>query len=49
VGVTEGFGILAMASVCPILSVLAVGLIVTKNRKRVVRKSPKSSPEGGTT
>jgi hypothetical protein len=49
VGVTEGFGILAMASVCPILSVLTVGLIVTKNRKKVVWESLKSAPEGGTT
>ena len=48
VGVSEGFGILAMASVCPILSVLTVGLIVTKNRKKVVRESLKSAPEGGT-
>ena len=30
--VVEGFGILAMASVCPILSVLTVGLIVKKSR-----------------
>ena len=33
-GVVEGFGILAMASVCPILSVLLVGLRVTAKRKR---------------
>lgn len=32
-GVVEGFGILAMASVCPILSVLSVGLYVTSKRK----------------
>tara|TARA_B100001094_G_C17959811_1_gene684833 strand:- start:105 stop:911 length:807 start_codon:yes stop_codon:yes gene_type:complete len=32
-GVVEGFGILAMASVCPILSVLSVGLYVSKKRK----------------
>ena len=30
VGSIEGFGILSMASVCPILSVLIVGLFVTK-------------------
>lgn len=30
VGVTEGFGILAMASVCPILTVLAVGFRVSR-------------------
>jgi hypothetical protein len=33
VGVTEGFGILALASVYPILSVLIVGLVVTAKRK----------------
>ncbi len=33
VGVVEGFGILSMASVCPILSVLLVGLVVTRKRK----------------
>lgn len=33
-GVVEGFGILAMASVCPILSVLSVGLYVANNRKQ---------------
>ena len=32
-GVVEGFGILAMASVCPILSVLIVGLRVNAKRK----------------
>jgi hypothetical protein len=33
VGGIEGFGILALASVCPILSVLLVGLYVTGRRK----------------
>lgn len=33
VGVVEGFGILAMASVCPIVAVLTVGLLVTRQRK----------------
>ena len=33
VGSIEGFGILSMASVCPILSVLIVGLFVTKRRQ----------------
>ena len=33
VGSIEGFGILSMASVCPILSVLVVGLFVTKRRQ----------------
>ena len=30
-GVTDGFGVLALASVGPIISVLTVGLIVSKN------------------
>lgn len=33
VGVVEGFGILAMASIYPILTVLIVGLFVTRERK----------------
>ncbi|MDY6974169.1 MAG: DUF1538 domain-containing protein, partial [Thermodesulfobacteriota bacterium] len=33
VNVVEGFGILSMASVCPILSVLSVGLYVNRKRK----------------
>lgn len=33
-GVVEGFGILSMASVCPILAVLLVGLWVTRKRNR---------------
>jgi len=37
VGVTEGFGILALASVYPILSVLIVGLVVTGKRKAALR------------
>ncbi|MFH1138426.1 MAG: DUF1538 domain-containing protein [Pseudomonadota bacterium] len=32
-GVTEGFGVLAMASACPILTVLAVGLYVNRQRR----------------
>ncbi len=32
-GIVEGFGILSMASVCPILVVLIVGLFVNSNRK----------------
>jgi hypothetical protein len=32
-GSIEGFGILAMASVCPIMSVLIMGLIVNRKRK----------------
>jgi hypothetical protein len=37
--VVEGFGILAMASVCPILSVLFIGLRV-KKRQAVDLKEP---------
>ncbi len=33
-GGVEGFGLLAMASVCPIISVLAVGLYVTARHRR---------------
>jgi hypothetical protein len=33
IGVVEGFGILAMASVCPILSVLLIGLRVKKQQE----------------
>ena len=32
-GVTDGFGVLALASVAPIISVLTVGLIVNKGNK----------------
>ncbi len=38
VGVVEGFGILAMASVCPILAVLSVGLSVTKKRRAALKE-----------
>jgi hypothetical protein len=44
VGVVEGFGILAMASVCPILSVLGVGLIV--NRRRSAAQREAENPDG---
>ena len=37
VGVVEGFGILSMASVCPILSVLCVGLVVNARRKKTLQ------------
>ena len=30
IGIDEGFGILSLASVCPILSVLTLGLLVTR-------------------
>ena len=35
----EGFGILSMASICPILSVLITGLWVQLKRKRIKQKS----------
>ena len=38
VGVVEGFGILSMASVAPILSVLLVGLVVTSRRKAALKQ-----------
>ncbi|HCX60393.1 MAG TPA: DUF1538 domain-containing protein, partial [Candidatus Cloacimonas sp.] len=38
VGVVEGFGILAMASVCPILSVLGMGLVVNLRRKAFLKE-----------
>ncbi|MBI4977951.1 MAG: DUF1538 family protein [Spirochaetes bacterium] len=38
VGVVEGFGILALASVYPILSVLCVGLFVTMKRKSALKE-----------
>lgn len=36
VGIIEGFGILSLASVCPILSVLFIGLVVNYKRKKVL-------------
>lgn len=41
VGVIEGFGILSMASVCPILSVLSVGLFVAMRQKAALQESSK--------
>ncbi len=38
VGVVEGFGILSMASVCPIISVLVIGLIVNYKRKAALQE-----------
>jgi hypothetical protein len=35
-GAMEGFGILAMASVCPIMSVLVMGLVVKRNRQKML-------------
>ena len=39
VNVVEGFGILSLASVCPILAVLTVGLYVNKRRKAMQQES----------
>lgn len=41
VGVVEGFGILSMASVCPILSVLSVGMVVTAKRNAALKGEAK--------
>jgi len=43
VGVVEGFGIVSLASVCPILSVLGMGLVVSYRRKAMLKGS---EPEG---
>ena len=46
VGSIEGFGILSLASVCPILSVLIVGMYVTARRKAELQKKPRSQEIG---
>jgi hypothetical protein len=46
VGVVEGFGILAAASVCPILSVLGLGLYAAKKREAALRESIAGEPTG---
>ncbi len=46
VGVTEGFGILATASVCPILTTLALGLLIARKRKAVLTESVQATKEG---
>jgi hypothetical protein len=51
-GVVEGFGILAMASVCPILALLVVGLYATwaaraARRRRALPNLPLFREEGG--
>jgi hypothetical protein len=43
IGVIEGFGILAMASVCPIMTVLFVGLRVTRAQKAVLKESARNA------
>ncbi|MBN2125859.1 MAG: DUF1538 domain-containing protein [Deltaproteobacteria bacterium] len=47
VGVAEGFGILAMASVCPILSVLVVGLRVSLAQKAVLKEATSKKEKEG--
>jgi hypothetical protein len=47
VGVVEGFGILAMASVCPILTVLLVGLQVSRAQVSALRESSTNSEKEG--
>ncbi len=47
VGVVEGFGILTMASVCPILAVLGVGLTVTRKRKAALKDTDSAKQVGG--
>lgn len=43
VGVVEGFGILSMASVCPILAVLTTGLIITKRRQTTLQETEEAA------
>lgn len=47
VGGVEGFGILAAASVCPILSVLVVGLVVNRKRKNALDEGLEPQDEVG--
>ncbi len=47
VGVVEGFGILASASVCPILSVLCLGLYVNRKRKAALAEETYIDEETG--
>ncbi len=47
VGVVEGFGILASASVCPILSVLLLGLHVNRKRKAALTEEAVTDEEAG--
>ena len=44
-GAIEGFGILAMASVCPIMSVLIMGLIVDHKRKSILIQEDMTNAE----
>jgi hypothetical protein len=45
VGVIEGFGILATASVCPIFTTLALGLLVARRRRAILTESIQASKE----
>ncbi|MDD3534784.1 MAG: DUF1538 domain-containing protein [Candidatus Cloacimonetes bacterium] len=45
VGVEQGFGILATASVCPIISVLSMGLVVNYRRRALIQEAPKENLE----
>jgi uncharacterized membrane protein (DUF485 family) len=47
VGVADGFGMLAMASIGPILSVLTLGLIVNRTAPRVVETTAPPAVESG--
>jgi len=47
IGVVEGFGILAMASVCPIVTVLFMGLRVSKAQRAVLKGTSVDAPKGG--
>ena len=44
-GVVEGFGILSMASICPILTILAVGMYVKARRRAALRDVSNASAE----
>jgi hypothetical protein len=46
VGVVEGFGILATASVCPILSVLLLGLHINRKRQAALNESIRGPRNG---
>jgi hypothetical protein len=45
VGVVEGFGVLSLASVCPILSVLGMGMYVNHKRRAVLRELEQDQAE----
>jgi len=47
VGVVEGFGILASASVCPILSVLLLGLHINRKRRAALIEESTNDKEAG--